>query len=102
MARPAKTRTLKTVTADGKATTVTTTFKEDGKPYPISGSPDFDTVSVKRVNHLTTRATEMLGGKIVGRAVRTVSKDGKVLIFSARGTDASGAKYADKSVYDRQ
>src|ERR1700685_1766464 len=42
------TLTLRTTAADGKESTATLTFKDDGKPYPISGNPDFDTVSVTR------------------------------------------------------
>ncbi|HEY0800915.1 MAG TPA: hypothetical protein VGD54_08725, partial [Steroidobacteraceae bacterium] len=41
--------TLKTTAADGKESTVTMTFKDDGKPYPLSGTPDYDMVSVTRV-----------------------------------------------------
>src|ERR1700680_4483340 len=36
--------TVKTIAADGKESTTTLTFKDDGKPYPMSGSPDVDTV----------------------------------------------------------
>src|SRR5450755_3047506 len=45
--------TIKTTAADGKESTTTLVFKDDGKSYPVSGSPDFDAVSVKRVDALT-------------------------------------------------
>jgi hypothetical protein len=51
----------------------TLTFKDDGKPYPVSGNSDFDMVSVARVDASTFQ-----------------------------GTHASGGKYDDVSVYDRQ
>src|SRR6202790_5348567 len=44
------TLTIKTTAADGKESTTTLTFKDDGKPYPVSGNPAFDLVSVKRGN----------------------------------------------------
>jgi len=50
--------TIKTVAADGKESTAALTFKEDGNPYPMSGNPDFDTVSVKRVDALTVNSTQ--------------------------------------------
>jgi hypothetical protein len=93
---------VKTTGADGKDSSTTLTYKEDGKPYPSSGSPDFDKVSVTRVDALTTRSTQMKAGATVGTAVRTVSKDGKTLTFAQKITHADGAKFDDVSVYDRQ
>jgi len=94
--------TVKTTAADGKDSTTNLTFKEDGKPYPVSGNPDFDMVSVTRVDALTIHSTQTKAGATVGNAVRTVSKDGKTLTFAQKGTHADGAKYDDVSVYDRQ
>jgi hypothetical protein len=94
--------TVKTTAADGKDSTTTLTFKEDGKPYPISGNPNFDSVSVKRVDALTVHSTQMKAGAIVGTAVRTVSKDGKTLTFAQKATNAAGEKFDDVAVYDRQ
>ena len=94
--------TVKTVAADGKESTTTLTFKDDGKPYPMSGSPDADMVSVKRVDASTVNSTQTKGGAPVATSVRTVSKDGKTLTFSQKGTHANGTKYDDVSVYDRQ
>lgn len=96
------TLTLKTMAADGKESTVTLTFKDDGKPRPVSGIPDFDMVSVTRVDALTVHSTETKGGTTVGTGVRTVSKDGKTLTFSQKGTHANGGKYDDVLVYDHQ
>ena len=96
------TLTVKTTTADGKETTTTVTFKDDGKPYPVSGSPDYDMVSVKRVDATTVHSTQMKAGATVGTGVRSVSKDGKTLTFAQKGTHATGVKYDDVSVYDRQ
>ena len=94
--------TLKTTAADGKETTATLTFKDDGKPYPVSGNPDFDSVSVTRVDALTVHSTQLKAGASVGSGVRSVSKDGKTLTFAQKGTHASGVKYDDVLVYDRQ
>lgn len=95
--------TVKTVAANGKESTTTLTFKTDGKPYPVSGNPDFDSVSVKRVNARTVHSVQMKGSTTVGTAVRTVSKDGKTLTFVQKSMDAGSAtKYDDKVVYDRQ
>jgi uncharacterized ParB-like nuclease family protein len=96
------TLTVKTAAADGKESTSTLTFKDDGKPYPASGNPDFDMVSVARVDALTVHSTQTKAGATVGTGVRTVSKDGKTLTYAQKGTHAAGGKYDDVSVYDRQ
>jgi hypothetical protein len=96
------TLTVKTTAADGKESTATLTFRDDGKPYPVSGNPDFDMVSVTRVDALTVHSTQTKAGAAVGTGVRTVSKDGKTLTFAQKGTHAGGGKFDDVSVYDRQ
>jgi hypothetical protein len=93
---------VKTTTADGKDSSTTLTYKEDGKSYPASGTPDFDMVSVTRVDAFVTHSTQMKAGATVGTAVRTVSKDGKTLTFAQKITHADGVKFNDVSVYDRQ
>jgi hypothetical protein len=94
--------TVKTVTADGQESRASLTFKADGKPYPMSGNPDFDSVAVKRVSALKVKSTQMKAGVNVGTGVRTVSKDGRTLTFAQKGTHAGGVKYDDVLVYDRQ
>jgi hypothetical protein len=94
--------TIKTMAADGKESTSTTSIKDDGKPYPVSGNPDFDMVSLTRVNASTSHITQTKAGATVGTGVRTVSKDGKTLTVALKGTHANGGKYDDVSVFDRQ
>jgi hypothetical protein len=94
--------TVKTTAADGKESTTVLTYKEDGKPYPESGSPDLDMVTLTRVDALTVHSTQTKSGATVGTAIRTVSKDGKTLTFAQKGTHVNGAKYDNVSVYDKQ
>src|SRR5260370_5926966 len=63
--------TVKTTAADGKESTTMLTFKDDGKPYPVSGNPDFDMVSVTRVNASTVHSTQTKAGAFVGSGGRT-------------------------------
>ena len=94
--------TVKTTAADGKDSTTNLTFKEDGKSYPAGRTPDFDMVSVTRVDALTVHVSQTKAGATVGTVVRTVSKDGKTLTVAQKGTHASGVKFDDVSVYDKQ
>src|SRR5690242_8488397 len=82
--------TLKGIDAEGKPTLVQYTAKYDGKDYPVTGSPDFDAISLKRVDAVTTEATTKKGGKVVGTTKRVVSKDGKTLTLTTIGTNAKG------------
>ncbi|HXW74926.1 MAG TPA: hypothetical protein VEK10_08945 [Steroidobacteraceae bacterium] len=90
------------VSADGKEISVQTTYKYDGKDYPITGSPDYDTLSVKRVDSHTAESTQKLAGKVVGSTTRTVSKDGKTLTLVTKTTNTSGETTTATLVYDRQ
>ena len=90
------------VAADGSAVSGQSTFKYDGKDYTMTGSPDFDTLSLKRLNGSTVRSTLKKGGKTVGTTVRTISGHGKVLTLSSKGTDAKGAAFDNVAVYDKQ
>jgi hypothetical protein len=94
--------TWKRVGADGKEMNVQTTVKYDGKDYPITGSPTFDSLSARRVAANTVESTQKLAGKPVGNSTRTISKDGKTLTLVSRLKDAKGGMTSSTLVYDRQ
>jgi hypothetical protein len=94
--------TIKSVSADGKESNMTLTFKTDGKPSKANGNPDFDTVKVTRVDERTVKSLQTRGGADAGSGVRSVSKDGKTLTFKQKGTHADGTAYDDVLVYDRE
>jgi hypothetical protein len=93
--------TLKGIDADGKPTLVQYTAKYDGKDYPVTGSQDFDTISLKRVDAVTAQATLKKGGKMVQTATRVVSKDGKALTLTTIGTNAKGQPVNNVLVFDK-
>jgi len=70
---------MKTTNADGREMTTETMYQFDGKDYPVTGSPDFDSLSAQQVDAQTAKFTLKRGGKAVGTTTRTVSKDGKTL-----------------------
>jgi len=92
----------KRVGADGKETSVQATYKYDGKDYPVTGSRDFDSLSVTRVDANTTHGTQKRMGKPVGTSTRTISKDGKTMTLVSELTSAKGEKTTTTLVYDRQ
>jgi opacity protein-like surface antigen len=90
------------VAANGSAMSGQSTFKYDGKDYKITGSADYDTLSLKRLNGSTVRADLKKGGKVVGTTIRTLSGHGKVLTLASRGTGATGAAFDNVMVFAKQ
>jgi hypothetical protein len=94
--------TWKSVGADGKEIVAKSTFKADGKDYPVTGAPNFDSLSLQQVDDHTVKSTQKRGGKVIGTTTRTVSRDGKVLTLTSKGTSPTGAPYDNVMVYDKQ
>jgi hypothetical protein len=68
----------------------------------MTGSPDFDALSLKRVNGSTTTSTLMKAGKKVGTTTRTISGHGKILTLSTKVTGADGKLHSAVLVFDKQ
>jgi hypothetical protein len=96
------TMTWKSAAADGKEISVKSTFKTDGKDYPLTGSPNFDALTLKQVDSHTVHSVQKKGGKVVGETTRTVSKDGKELTLASKGVGPDGVAYDNVMVYDRK
>jgi hypothetical protein len=90
------------VDKDGKPIHWTWTGKLDGKPYPIKGSPAFDTLAYHPMNERSNETTARKNGKVVMTAVIAVAKDGKSRTVTLIGTDANGKKFTDRTYYDKQ
>jgi len=88
--------------ADGTPVSYSFTFKYDGKEYPVTGAP-FDTMSAKRIDaNTTTFETRKTGGKYHTTGRTVISKDGKTLTQTSKGTDAEGKSVASTVVADKQ
>ena len=78
------------------------TVKYDGKDHPVTGSA-WDTVSMKQIDANTfSTVTSKTGGKyhMAGRTV--ISKDGKTMTTTTKGTNAEGKPSTATAVYDKQ
>lgn len=94
--------TLKSVSDDGKETTLTRMFKQDGKDYPVNDSSGVDSISETSVNAHTAKYAEKKAGKVLLTGHRVLSKDGKRLTVFETGLDPTGARIQRTLVYDRQ
>jgi hypothetical protein len=88
--------------ADGKALHNEWTGKFDGKDYPVTGDPAFDTRAYKQVNANTLDMTIKKDGKVTMTGKIVVSADGKTRTVTTSGTDAKGKKVKNTAVYDKQ
>jgi hypothetical protein len=93
--------TARGVGPDGKPTLVQYTARYDGKDYPITGSAGGDHISLRRIDDLTTQSTEKRDGKITIVATRIVSRDGKTLTVTHKGTAPSGQTLNHTMVFDK-
>jgi hypothetical protein len=86
----------------GRPTAAAWTVNYDGQDSPISGAPDSETLSLKRIDAFTTEFTQKRAGTVVITGTRTVSRDGKVLTIMTTGTNASGQAINNLQVFDRK
>jgi len=90
-----------TVNADGTKVHAEYAVKFDGKEVAVKGDPLRDATTNKRVDANTTSGVSTLKGKPASSFTRVVSKDGKTLTVTAKGTQ-DGKPYDQVAVYDRQ
>ncbi len=94
--------TVDGVDSSGKPTHNEWTGKFDGKDYPVTGDPNSDMRSYKKVNAHTLALTVKKGGKVVTSGKIVLTPDGKSRTVTTRGTDAQGNKVEATAVYDKQ
>jgi hypothetical protein len=94
--------TTKGTDAEGKTFEYQFTANYDGKDYPVTGNPGWDTITWKRIDAYKSESTRKKAGKVVGTVTRVVSKDGKTLTLTEEGITAKGEKFRTTVVYDKQ
>ena len=94
--------TSKGVAADGTPTSGQWTVNYDGKDRPITGTPEADALSLKRIDAFTGEFTQKKAGKVVATGTRVISKDGKVMTITTDGTNAKGQAVHDVEVFDKR
>src|ERR1700693_5352414 len=93
--------TVTGVDAQGRPTTSVFMMIYDGKFYPTTGVIGYDASAFTRVDDHTVTYIRTLAGKVVATGTRALSRDGKTLTFTGRGTTANG-RQNNVVVYDKQ
>ena len=94
--------TVDGVDKDGKAVHSEWTGKFDAKDDAVTGNPNEDTRSYKKVDDRTLEFTSKKGSKTttVGRVA--IATDGKTRTVTTTNTDSSGKTTQNMAVYDKQ
>ncbi len=94
--------TARGINSEGKPTLVHYEARYDGKDYDIVGSSGGSKIALKRIDRLTTEATEKRDGKPAIIATRRVSADGKTLTIDTSGTLPDGRALKATLVFSRK
>jgi hypothetical protein len=87
---------------DGKSSHNEWTGKFDGKDYPVTGDPNSDMRSYKKVDDHTLKMRVKKNGKVTASGRIVVSADGKSRTVNTRGNDPEGKNVKNTVVYDKQ
>jgi hypothetical protein len=88
--------------ANGTPINASYTAKYDGKEYPVTGAP-YDKIALIQVNANTYTATlKKSDGKYRAAGRTTISKNGKTMTTTSKGTNADGKAFNNVMVYDKQ
>jgi hypothetical protein len=88
--------------AEGKPVDTQYTANYDGKDYPVTGNPNWDAISLKRINANKVEFTMKKAGKVVVTGTSVISKDGKTRTVTTKGVNAKGEKTSSTAVYEKQ
>jgi hypothetical protein len=94
--------TLKTTYADGHSATVEYVVNYDSLEYPVTGSPDYDAIKLKKIDALTSEAVLGHGGTVFATARRVISEDGKTMTITFHANELQGFRFHNVMVYDRR
>ena len=93
--------TVRTIGGDGQTTEMRYTAYVDGNDYAVTGSRDYDSVSLKHTG-LVVEGTRKKDGKVVQTYQRVLSSDGKTMTVATTWMTAQGQQLNTVSVYERQ
>ena len=90
------------IDADGIRTEAKFTARMDGKDYPIKGSANADTVSLKRVDDRTVERTDRRAGKVVETSITVYSADGRTSTTTGKGRCSKGEEFEYVAVNEKE
>jgi hypothetical protein len=92
---------LETVAADGEMVRTEYAATEDGKDYPINGSPNADTIRLRRVGPGTIERVDKRRDHVVMLLTLRLSQDGRAMKVTQEGVTASGDMVSNTMMYEK-
>ena len=77
--------TITTIYRDGRSTTVGYVASYDSLEYAVTGSPDADTIALKKVAPRTAEVTLSHAGRATASVRRVISEDGQSMTIAYKG-----------------
>jgi len=92
------------IDAQGNPIFIQFAAKFDGKdyPFPAAGAKEPRSITYRLLDAYRAEGIFKLDGKVVETNTRRVSRDGKTMTFTAKGTNAQGQSFDNVMVHDRQ
>jgi hypothetical protein len=94
--------TIDGINAEGKLIHFEFSPKYDGTDSPMTGNPNADTVSLKKIDDYTIETVAKKDGKPTMTTRSVVSKDGKTRTNTQKGKNAKGEDVNNTTVSTRQ
>ena len=94
--------TIRTTYAARKPTFIEYVANYDSLEYPVSGSPDYDTIRLKKVDSSTSEATLGHAGKVFATTRRVLSEDGQTMTITFHADEQQGTRIHNLMVFTRQ
>jgi hypothetical protein len=94
--------TIKTTYATRKPTFVEYVANYDSLEYPVAGSPDYDTIRLKKVDQSTSEATLGHAGRVFATTRRVMSEDGQTMTITFHADELQGTRIHNVMVFTRQ
>ncbi len=102
MAFPFRTKvTINGIDAKGKPTHDEWVGMFDGRDYPVTGDPESDSRSYRKIDDRTMEFWVKKGGKVTISGKIVVSADGKSRTVTTNATDAKGKKHHGAAVFEK-
>ena len=90
------------VDGDGKLRTGEWTVVYDGKDRAITGDPDADVLSTRRIDPFLSEFTKKRAGQAVITGTCAISRDGRTMTIASKGINARGQMIDDVAVFEKQ
>ena len=94
--------TIKTTYASRKPTSVEYVANYDSLEYPVSGSPDYDTIRLKKIDSSTSEAVLGHAGKVFATTRRVLSDDGQTMTITFHADEQQGTRIHNVMIFTRQ